>query len=172
VSLPEFLAVIGKTTLLQGATGAAPPPASAPSGGGGKKEGKKGGKKEAKEAKEAPRRPHLPAPLRAALVPPSNRGCPQAPPKRDKDKEGGKKEGKKREEPAAADKAAAEREKLLKKVIKEGGKKGVEIEGAADMGGLEFFCTTLESPDGAPALPPLDAGRAEPLAQASPRLGP
>ena len=26
-------------------------------------------------------------------------------------------------------------------VIKEGGKKGVEIEGASDMGGLEFFCT-------------------------------
>ena len=36
----------------------------------------------------------------------------------------------------------------MAKVIKEGGKKGVEIEGAADMGGLEFFCTTIESPDG------------------------
>jgi hypothetical protein len=39
-------------------------------------------------------------------------------------------------------------EKLLKTVIKEGGKKGVEIEGASDMGGLDFFCTTIESPDG------------------------
>merc|ERR1712151_1364714 len=31
-------------------------------------------------------------------------------------------------------------EKKYKKVIKEGGKRGVEIEGAADMGGLQFFC--------------------------------
>ena len=46
------------------------------------------------------------------------------------------------------DKKAKELEKLRKKVIKEGGKKGVEIEGASDMGGLEFFCTTIESPDG------------------------
>lgn len=36
----------------------------------------------------------------------------------------------------------------LKKVIKEGGKRGVEIEGAADMGGLQFFCTAVEFPDG------------------------
>jgi hypothetical protein len=34
-------------------------------------------------------------------------------------------------------------EKILKKVIKEGGKRGVEIEGAADMGGLQFFCTMM-----------------------------
>ena len=33
-------------------------------------------------------------------------------------------------------------------MIKEGGKKGVEIEGAAEMGGLDFFCTTIESPEG------------------------
>jgi len=33
-------------------------------------------------------------------------------------------------------------------VIKEGGKRGVEIEGAADMGGLQFFCTAVEFPDG------------------------
>jgi len=36
----------------------------------------------------------------------------------------------------------------LKKVVKEGGKRGVEIEGAADMGGLQFFCTSVECPDG------------------------
>eukprot|EP00929_Paragymnodinium_shiwhaense_P032055 TRINITY_DN1783_c0_g3_i1.p2 TRINITY_DN1783_c0_g3~~TRINITY_DN1783_c0_g3_i1.p2 ORF type:complete len:186 (+),score=76.50 TRINITY_DN1783_c0_g3_i1:313-870(+) len=36
----------------------------------------------------------------------------------------------------------------LKKVVKEGGKRGVEIEGAADMGGLQFFCTAVELPDG------------------------
>lgn len=66
-------------------------------------------------------------------------------------KEGGKKEKpapEKKPEPTAEEKAAKDRAKLVAKVIKEGGKKGVEIEGAADMGGLEFFCTTIESPDG------------------------
>merc|ERR1712060_121486 len=37
---------------------------------------------------------------------------------------------------------------LLKKVKKEGGKRGVEIEGAADMGGLQFFCTAVDLPEG------------------------
>ena len=60
---------------------------------------------------------------------------------------------KKKEEPkdAAAEeakKAAAAAEKLRAKIIKEGGKKGVEIEGASDMGGLDFFCTTMELPEG------------------------
>merc|ERR1711948_53195 len=36
----------------------------------------------------------------------------------------------------------------LKKVKKEGGKRGVEIEGAADMGGLQFFCTSVDMPEG------------------------
>merc|ERR1712232_1205443 len=36
----------------------------------------------------------------------------------------------------------------LKKVVKEGGKRGVEIEGAADMGGLQFFCTAVDLPEG------------------------
>eukprot|EP00397_Hematodinium_sp_SG-2012_P036265 GEMP01039132.1.p1 GENE.GEMP01039132.1~~GEMP01039132.1.p1 ORF type:complete len:433 (+),score=123.18 GEMP01039132.1:22-1299(+) len=40
------------------------------------------------------------------------------------------------------------REKLLQKVKKEGGKRGVEIEGASDMGGLEFFCTCVDAPEG------------------------
>jgi len=39
-------------------------------------------------------------------------------------------------------------EKKLKKVVKEGGKRGVEIEGAADMGGLQFFCTAVDEPAG------------------------
>merc|ERR1711881_387772 len=47
-----------------------------------------------------------------------------------------------------ADDPAAARKAQLKKVIKEGGKRGVEIEGAADMGGLKFFCTGVEEPDG------------------------
>jgi hypothetical protein len=38
-------------------------------------------------------------------------------------------------------------EKKMKKVIKEGGKKGVEIEGAADMGGLQFFITSVAEPE-------------------------
>jgi len=62
------------------------------------------------------------------------------------------KEEKKKEEKAAAPddaaKAAAADKKLREKIIKEGGKKGVEIEGASDMGGLDFFCTTMELPDG------------------------
>lgn len=44
--------------------------------------------------------------------------------------------------------SAEDRAKLLKKVIKEGGKRGVEIEGASDMGGLQFFCTQVVEPDG------------------------
>lgn len=39
-------------------------------------------------------------------------------------------------------------EKKMKVVTKEGGKRGVEIEGAADMGGLQFFCTMIEKPEG------------------------
>merc|ERR1712190_549918 len=63
------------------------------------------------------------------------------------------KAGKKPEKDAApAEKTPEELEKekkdKLKKVIKEGGKRGVEIEGAADMGGLQFFCTSMDLPDG------------------------
>merc|ERR1712187_560262 len=43
---------------------------------------------------------------------------------------------------------AEERKKKLKKSIKEGGKRGVEIDGAADMGGLQFFCTSVDEPEG------------------------
>jgi hypothetical protein len=39
-------------------------------------------------------------------------------------------------------------EKKVKVVKKEGGKKGSEIAGAADMGGIEYFTTTCETPDG------------------------
>jgi len=39
-------------------------------------------------------------------------------------------------------------EKKMKKVFKEGGKRGVEIEGAADMGGLKYFCNKVEEPAG------------------------
>merc|ERR1712060_924578 len=45
-------------------------------------------------------------------------------------------------------KAPEDPAKKLKKVVKEGGKRGVEIEGAADMGGLQFFCTSVDEPEG------------------------
>jgi len=68
-----------------------------------------------------------------------------------KDK-GGKKDDKKaapaEEKEKTPAELAEERKKKLKKVIKEGGKRGIEIEGAADMGGLQFFCTSVEEPDG------------------------
>merc|ERR1712151_563339 len=41
-----------------------------------------------------------------------------------------------------------ERKDKLKKTWEEGGKRGVEIEGAADMGGLQFFCTSVDLPEG------------------------
>jgi len=66
-----------------------------------------------------------------------------------------KKEGKKKEEKKDEKKDAPKeedpeeaRKKQLKKVIKEGGKRGVEIEGAADMGGLQFFCTSVDEVTG------------------------
>lgn len=39
-------------------------------------------------------------------------------------------------------------DKKLKAASKAGGKRGVELEGARDMGGLDFFCTTIEEADG------------------------
>merc|ERR1719445_2134515 len=61
---------------------------------------------------------------------------------------------KEKEASAAAPKAAeaVDPAKVLKKVIKEGGKRGVEIEGAADMGGLQFFCTSVDEPQGSTDL--------------------
>merc|ERR1719264_1858548 len=54
----------------------------------------------------------------------------------------------KKAQEASAEKAPEDPAKKLKKVIKEGGKRGVEIEGAADMGGLQFFCTSVDEPEG------------------------
>merc|ERR1719497_214351 len=50
--------------------------------------------------------------------------------------------------PAAEANPEELRKQKLKKVIKEGGKRGVEIEGAADMGGLQFFCSSVDLPEG------------------------
>merc|ERR1711957_687026 len=63
-------------------------------------------------------------------------------------KKGDKGGDEKADAPAGEDPAVAAREKMLKKVIKEGGKRGVEIEGAADMGGLQFFSTSVDEPQG------------------------
>jgi len=73
-----------------------------------------------------------------------------AQPKAEAKKDGNKDAAKGAKEPAEPTPQELEkaRKDLLKKVIKEGGKRGVEIEGAADMGGLQFFCTALELPDG------------------------
>merc|ERR1719393_449753 len=81
-----------------------------------------------------------------------------------------KKNAKEAKEAKEAAKAA---EKLLKAVIKEGGKKGVEIEGASDMGGLDFFCTTIETPDGDAdlLLTAMNAMNADPDPEAEDRKG-
>merc|ERR1712226_1323925 len=81
-----------------------------------------------------------------------------APKKEAAPKKESKKEEKKKEDKAAAaeeppkektpEELAEERKKQLKKVVKEGGKRGVEIEGAADMGGLQFFCTSVDESQG------------------------
>merc|ERR1711871_444355 len=65
-----------------------------------------------------------------------------------KEKKEAKKKGGKEEKAPDAEADAKAAAKKLKAVEKEGGKRGVEIEGAADMGGLAFFCTTLMEPDG------------------------
>lgn len=64
-------------------------------------------------------------------------------------------------------------EKLKAKIVKEGGKKGVEIEGASDMGGLDFFCTTMELPEGnlEYLVMAMDAMNAEPDPEAEDRKG-
>jgi len=67
----------------------------------------------------------------------------EAGPKKDK---GAK--GEKADQPPSAEDPEKARKDKLKKVIKEGGKRGVEIEGAADMGGLQFFCTSMDLPEG------------------------
>eukprot|EP00933_Yihiella_yeosuensis_P017193 TRINITY_DN1442_c0_g2_i1.p1 TRINITY_DN1442_c0_g2~~TRINITY_DN1442_c0_g2_i1.p1 ORF type:complete len:198 (-),score=68.82 TRINITY_DN1442_c0_g2_i1:171-764(-) len=50
--------------------------------------------------------------------------------------------------PPTPEELAKMKKDKLKKVVKEGGKRGVEIEGAADMGGLQFFCTSVDEPEG------------------------
>merc|ERR1719201_345590 len=80
--------------------------------------------------------------------------APEAAPAQKKESKKEKKEKAKKEKAAKAEPKvdpeaeAKKRAKQVKAIEKEGGKKGVEIEGASDMGGLAFFCTTLMEPDG------------------------
>jgi len=66
--------------------------------------------------------------------------------------EGGKKKGKGKKDKAPKEKSpeelAKEKEKLEKAVKKEGGKTGQDIIGVHEMGGLEFFCTSIITPNG------------------------
>merc|ERR1712107_654476 len=68
--------------------------------------------------------------------------------KKDAKKAMDKKAAEKEKAAAEAPKPPEDPAKKLKKVLKEGGKRGVEIEGAADMGGLQFFCTSVDEPEG------------------------
>ncbi|CAD7927620.1 unnamed protein product [Amoebophrya sp. A120] len=69
--------------------------------------------------------------------------------KRNPDYVAPKKTGKTIEPPACPERLTTDKlEKKMKKVLKEGGKRGVEIEGAADMGGLKYFCTKVLEPAG------------------------
>merc|ERR1712150_129430 len=72
--------------------------------------------------------------------------------KKDIEKAQEKKEKEQAQKKEDAPKPPEDPEKKKKKVIKEGGKRGVEIEGAADMGGLQFFCTSVDEPEGDTAL--------------------
>lgn len=107
---------------------------------------KRTGKKMPRRKKRQPQRKRMPR-LRRRLRPRRRRLLRQkkeAEPK--KEKEGKKKGG----DAAAADDAPkpVDPAKKKKAVLKEGGKRGVEIEGAADMGGLQFFCTSVDEPEG------------------------
>merc|ERR1711972_170229 len=77
-----------------------------------------------------------------------------APKKEAAPKQSGKKDKKQQDNKSAGaetktpEQVEADRKAQMKKAVKEGGKRGVEIEGAADMGGLQFFCTSVDVPEG------------------------
>mmetsp|Transcript_77997 Transcript_77997/g.252186 ORF Transcript_77997/g.252186 Transcript_77997/m.252186 type:complete len:440 (-) Transcript_77997:266-1585(-) len=119
---PEFKAVVGDVKLCGGgAAGAA--------------------KADKKEAKPTTQEEKLKQEDKPKTVKPKSEPKPKGEAKQDK-KEKEQDETKKDEKPAV------DPVKKKKAVIKEGGKRGVEIEGAADMGGLQFFCTSVDEPEG------------------------
>jgi glutathione S-transferase len=131
-SQPEVKAILGEVKLGDakgGKAGSKAPPAGAKP----KAEAAKSDKKA--EAKKEPKK----------------EAKPEKGGKADKGAAKAKPEAKAKAEPTPEEaKAAPEeaRKKQMKKVMKEGGKRGVEIEGAADMGGLQFFCTSVDEPQG------------------------
>jgi glutathione S-transferase len=125
-SQPEFVAILGQVKLPGGGKAKAQEPAKKAEE---KKAAAPAAKKEAKE--KQPKEEKQAEPKKES--------------KKDSKKSAPKEEEKK--EPSAEN-LKKEKEKKLKKVIKEGGKRGVEIDGAADMGGLQFFCTSCEEPEG------------------------
>jgi len=82
----------------------------------------------------------------AAAASPKAKGKADAPAKKAKEAKG--EQGEQEEKPKTQEELEADRKKQIKVAIKEGGKRGVEIEGAADMGGLQFFCTSVDAPQG------------------------
>jgi glutathione S-transferase len=150
---PEFLDVLGPTAMLTAEGGKGGKPAAAKeerasSGGDGGKKGKeKGGDKKGKPSPEEIEK--LKAERAAEKAAKGAKGGDKkgGDKKEEKPKEAKKEEKKEEKAPDAAADAKA-KAKLTAKIIKEGGKKGVEIEGASDMGGLDFFCTTMELPEG------------------------
>jgi len=131
-----------------------------------KKEKKEGGAKAGKEApkKEAPKKDSKKeGGAKAGKEAPKKDAPKKDAPKKDAPKKKDSKKQVKEPTPEELAKAAAKKEKAA---IKEGGKKGVEIEGACDMGGMQFFCTQLDEPDGDMSL--LEKGFAAMNAEADP----
>jgi len=160
VNQPEFLAVLGPTELKGAGT-----PAAAPA--------KPAAEKAPEKAQKAPEKAEkAEKPTKAEKKEKAKQDKKETPKKEEK-KPKEKEEAKAADPAADAAKAAKEREKFLAKVIKEGGKKGVEIEGASDMGGLDFFCTTMELPEGDVdlLLLSMEAMNAEPDPEAEDRKG-
>lgn len=144
ISQPEFKSVLGEVKLCSAGkaskASAGPAKEAAP-------------KKEAAQKKEAAAKKEDAPKKEAAAKKDDKKGkAKEAAPNKEAPKKEGKKDDKKEKPEEAAAPSAADLEKMkkdkLKKVIKEGGKRGVEIEGAADMGGLQFFCTSVDEPEG------------------------
>jgi len=141
VAQPEFAAVLGKVQMCTkvGASAAQE---------GGKKSPKQEAKAAPKEA--APKSPKQQA-KEAGNAAPAKEGKKDSGSKKDngsKKDSGSKKKETEAEKVPTPEELAAAKKALLKKVIKAGGKRGVEIEGAADMGGLGYFCTSVDEPNG------------------------
>eukprot|EP00392_Amoebophrya_sp_AT5.2_P017002 g17313.t1 len=120
---PGFKSVFGATKAAGGK------PAAQPAKGEAKAKGK-GGEQGGKPANKADAKPKAEPKAAKAKQQPAAKG------------------GEKKAEAPPAEKTGPTPAEIKKKVLKEGGKRGVEIEGAADMGGLEFFCTSVEHPAG------------------------